>query len=60
MKADFSFLSAPKPTHADKARARRAALTGERLASHDRACAAFAAHLAAEIEADDSGEEVAS
>ncbi len=51
--AVFAFLPTPKPGAADKVRARRAKLSGKQLESHDRACAAWAEHLEAEIAEED-------
>ena len=58
MKANFSLMPEPKAGSAvERIRARRAALSGAALASFDRACAAWAEHLEAELEAEEEGEE---
>lgn len=58
MRANFSLMPEPKADSAvERIRARRAALSGTALASYDRACAAWAEHMEAELEAPSSEEE---
>jgi hypothetical protein len=53
MNIDWNSMPQPKSGAVDKVRARRAKLTGNQLASYDRACAAWDEHLTAEIASED-------